>query len=155
MGAEQQVRVVRLVGVPVDLYLRAARHRTDLTREFALIAFGDETGVTTNSVPARLLALVDELHNRYARQSSGIRAQFEEAAERGEDTIDVELPAVELAAAMTDRVTTLLDEADEFCRSGQLLTLEAPPEVVAWRHWWRDQVVGQIRSEAQPTPFRE
>jgi len=153
VGAEQQVTVVRLVGVPVDLYLRASRHRADLTREFALIAFGDETGVTEHGVPARLLALVDELHNRYGRQSSGIRAQFEEAAQRGEETIEVDLPATELAAAMTDRVTTLLDEADEFCRSGQLLTLEAPPDIVVWRHWWRDQVVGQIRHRAQPTPF--
>ena len=101
MGAEQQVTVVRLVGVPVDLYLRASRHRADLTREFALISFGDETGVTTNSVPARLLALVDELHNRYGRQSSGIRGQFEEAAERGQEAIEVELPASELAADMT------------------------------------------------------
>ena len=58
-----------------------------------------------------------------------------------------------VSADMTERVTTLLDEADEFCRSGQLLTLEAPPDVVIWRHWWRDQVVGQIRHGATPTPF--
>jgi hypothetical protein len=154
MGAEQQVTVVRLVGVPVDLYLRAARHQSDLAREFALISLGDESGVTTHSVPARLLALVDELRNRYGRQSSGIRAQFDEAAERGEKTIEVELPATELAADMTVRLTALLDEADEFCRSGQLLTLEAPPEIVAWRHWWRDEVVAQIRHGTPPTPFQ-
>src|SRR5207302_11399614 len=92
-------------------------------------------------------------HGRSGRRVSGLRGQFEEAAERGQEAIEVELPASELAADMTGRVTTRLDEAGEFCRSGQLLTLEAPPDVVVWRHWWRDQVVGQIRHGATPTPF--
>ncbi|MCU1449070.1 MAG: hypothetical protein JWP02_1240 [Acidimicrobiales bacterium] len=143
---------VQLLGVPVDLYLTAARHADELVREFTLIAFGDRSGVAKD-VPAKLLALVDDLRRQYARTTGEIRSRFEEAAARGEATVDLELPGVEAAAEMTARMTDILDAADEFCRSGELLTLAAPAEVVAWRHWWRDQVVSQVRDGADPTPW--
>jgi hypothetical protein len=54
---------------------------------------------------------------------------------------------------LTDDITELLDAADEFCRSGDLLTLASSPEVVAWRHWWRNQVVRQVREDADPEPW--
>ena len=70
-----------------------------------------------------------------------------------DETVDIELPGDETAAQITEHITELLDAADEFCRSGDLLTLAASPQVVAWRHWWRDQVVGQIRDGAEPMPW--
>jgi hypothetical protein len=146
-------RSVRLVGVPVDIYLRASRHQAELAREFALISFGDKTGMSDLDVPARLLAIVDELRHKYRRASDEIRTRFELAAQNGEARIDLDLPASEATAEITQRLTEILDEADAFCRSGHLLTLEAPPDVVAWRHWWRDQVVGQVRDGAAPAPF--
>jgi hypothetical protein len=146
-------QVVRLLGVPVDLYLTAAQHTDELVREFTLISIGERTGVTENDVPARLLELVGELRGRYAKQTGEIRSQFEAARSRGARTIDLELPGGETAAGLTERLTAMLDEADEFCRAGNLLTLAAPPDVVAWRHWWRDQVVGQVRDDAEPAPF--
>ena len=146
-------RTVRLLGVPVDLFLRAANHHDELIREFALISFGDRSGVTRHQVPGRLLTLVDLLRDRYARPSQEVRARVEEAAERRDRTVDLELPGTELVARLTEDITEALDEADEFGRSGHLLTLAAPADVVAWRHWWRDQVVGQIRHGAEPLPF--
>jgi hypothetical protein len=146
-------RSVRLLGVPVDIFLRAANHHDELIREFALISLGDRAGVTIHEVPARLLVLVDLLRDKYARPSSEIRAQVEDGARRGDRTVDLELPANATVARLTDDITDALDAADEFCRSGHLLTLDAPPEVVAWRHWWRDQVVGQIRQGIEPSPF--
>src|SRR2546421_8880345 len=98
-------RTVRLLGVPVDLYLRAANHQAELAREFALIAFGDKSGVSTHDVPARLLDIVDELRHRYGRPSDDIRARFEQAASRGEPTVDVELPDAEVVAELTERIT--------------------------------------------------
>ena len=67
--------------------------------------------------------------------------------------VDIEFPADETAVDLTERLTELLDAADEFCRSGHLLTLAASPQVVAWRHWWRDQVVGQAHEGADPVPW--
>ena len=139
--------------MPVDLYLAAAHHTDELMREFTLIAVGDRSGVTERDVPARLLELVTELRQRYSRTTGDIRMRFEAAAARGDTTIDQELPADDTAVDITVRMTDILDAADEFCRSGDLLTLETAPEVVAWRRWWRDQVVGQVRGGADPTPW--
>jgi hypothetical protein len=145
-------RTVRLIGVPVDLYLEATRHMGEIAREFALISFGERSGVNER-VPAQLLELVDDLRGRFRGDTDAIRAQVEAAARDGKDTVEIELPADETAAEITERITDLLDAADEFCRSGDLLTLAAPPQVVAWRHWWRDQVVGQVREGAEPMPW--
>ncbi|HEV3351365.1 MAG TPA: hypothetical protein VG076_00500 [Acidimicrobiales bacterium] len=145
-------RAVRLIGVPVDLYLEATRHMGEIAREFALISFGERSGVNER-VPAQLLELVGDLRGRFRGDTDAIRAQVEAAARDGKDTVEIELPADETAAEITERITDLLDAADEFCRSGDLLTLAAPPQVVAWRHWWRDQVVGQVREGAEPMPW--
>jgi hypothetical protein len=145
-------RPVRLLGVPVDLYLEASRHTAEIVREFALISFGDRSGVNAR-VPDRLLELVAELRQRHRRSTDAIRVRIDEAAQAGEAVVDIELPADEAAADITERLTDLLDAADEFCRSGDLLTLASSPDVVAWRHWWRDQVVSQIRAGAEPTPW--
>ena len=145
-------RTVKLVGVPVNLYLAASRHMGEIVREFALISFGERTGVTER-VPDRLLDVADQLRKRYARDTDAIRDQFERAAAAGQEAIDLELPADETAAAITEEVTALLDAADAFCLSGDLLTLASPPEVVAWRHWWRDQVVAQVRGQVDPQPW--
>ena len=145
-------RTVKLVGVPVDLYFEASRHMGEITREFTVISMGDRMGINER-VPAQLLELADQLRKRYRTDVDAIRAQFDEAAAEGRATLEVELPADETTAQLTEEITDLLDAADEFCRSGDLLTLASPPDVVAWRHWWRDQVVGQIREGAAPARF--
>jgi hypothetical protein len=145
-------RAVRLLGVPVDLYLEASRHTAEIVREFALISFGERSGVNEH-VPDRLLELVTELRQRHRRSTDAIRARFEEAAQAGQTAVDLELPADDEAADITERLTDLLDAADEFCRSGDLLTLASSPDVVAWRHWWRDQVLHQVHEGADPTPW--
>jgi hypothetical protein len=77
----------------------------------------------------------------------------EDAERAGQDTVDIEFPADETAVDITERITHLLDAADVFCRSGDLLTLAAPQQVVAWRHWWRDQVVSQICDNTDPVAW--
>jgi len=142
-------RTVKLLGAPVDLYFEASRHMGEIAREFMLISLGERSGVNER-VPGRLLELVAELRGPRRRDADAIRQQFEQAALAGRDTIDLEVPADETVAGITERITELLDAADEFCRSGDLLTLASSPEVVAWRHWWRDQVLGQVREGASP-----
>jgi len=145
-------RTVKLLGVPVDLYVEASRHMGEIAREFALISFGERSGVNER-VPAGLLELVAELRGPRRREADAIRMQFEDAARAGHETVDIEIPGDDDAVEITERITTLLDTADEFCRSGDLLTLASSPKVVAWRHWWRDQVVGQVREGAAPQPW--
>ena len=49
-------------------------------------------------------------------------------------------------------LTGLLEEADDYCRRGELLTLATPPELVAFRNWYLGQVVEQIDGRP-PTPW--
>ena len=41
---------------------------------------------------------------------------------------------------------------DEFCRHGDLLMLERPPEVVALSDWTRVEIIAQYGG-AEPTPW--
>jgi len=145
-------RTVRLLGVPVDLYVEATRHMNEIAREFALISFGARSGVNER-VPTRLLELVTDLRGRYRGSADAIGSRIEDAAAAGRERVDIEFPADETAVKLTEDITELLDAADEFCRSGDLLTLASSPQVVAWRHWWRDQVVRQAREDADPEPW--
>jgi hypothetical protein len=38
----------------------------------------------------------------------------------------------------------MLEEADEYCRSDQLLTLATPPTLVAFRRWYLGEFIAQI-----------
>ena len=130
---------VRLVGLPVDVYQRASEHNDELLREFALIQ-----GDRTDHVPARLVRLVEELRARFGAFTRGPTAEIQEASARGDAAIDLHYEVPAEAAEAAARLGTLLAEADEFCRSGDLLTLAAPPEAVAFRTWFLGEFVRQI-----------
>lgn len=139
---------VRLLGFPLDVYARVQEVHEGLTREFSLIALS-EPGP---SVPSRLVALTRELQERYAQFAASAREQRADAAARGDTTVDVgyEVPAeVGNAAAQYD---ALLDEAVEYCRQGDLLTLAPPNEQLVFRRWFLGEFVRQTRGEA-PIPW--
>ncbi len=141
---------IRMVGLPVPVQLEAAEHADELLREFALIA-GDETSA---EVPARLTALMAELRARFSGFTVRTEAELADAVARGADTVDLEyeLPrdAVEAAGELID----LLDEADEFCRAGELLTLATPPAAVRYRRWFSSEFARQAAGEP-PTPWAD
>jgi hypothetical protein len=62
---DQDLVTVRLLRYPVRLGQRATEHYEEMFREFALLA-ADDSG--PDSVPVRLLDLVDALGRRYPRQ---------------------------------------------------------------------------------------
>jgi hypothetical protein len=67
--------------------------------------------------------------------------------------MDVELPAT--AAPALRGVAELLDEADEFCRSGQhLLTLATPSHLLEYRRWYLGELAAQLEG-APPKPWPE
>ncbi len=137
---------VRILGLPVEVYRRASEHTDELLREFALIR---EEG--SDHVPARLLALMDELHARFATFTEGPTAALQRALNRGDDQIDLlyEVPA-ETADAVR-RLASLLDEADDFCRAGDLLTLATGPEGLAFRRWFLEEFAFQIEGRPPRT----
>lgn len=144
---------VRLLGYPLDLYLRAQEHADELLREFVLISGSREVGAT--EVPARLLAIVDELSHQYARLVEAPRAERDAAIERGEGSVDLTYVVPPQMLPAMRHLAAVLDEADEFCRAGQhLLTLATPPDVVDFQRWFMREFERQAAGEP-PVPWPE
>lgn len=153
LGAADLGRLVHveLRGVPLPLYARARQHSEEMQREFALIRLSQDVG--EDSVPNRLLELVNELSGRFSAFADPSSADLEGAVRRGETHADVVFTVPEQAAPAAESLRGLLDEADDFCRNGDLLlTLAAPDEVVAFRHWFLGEFVRQIAGEP-PNPW--
>lgn len=145
-----QLREVRLLGLPLPLYRKAQAHHAELTREFAFVA--NPHPDTDQQVPARLLALVADLRSRFGAFTAGPTGALESALARGDAEIDVtfHVPVAVRDAAV--EFAALLDEADEYCRHGDLLTLETPADAVAFRRWYLGEFVAQIDG-GPPTPW--
>lgn len=139
--------VIRVLGMPIQVYQRASEHNDELLREFAFLRQD-----RSDQAPARLLALVDELGARFGAFAEGPTRALHDAAVRGESEIDLEYRVPSGAREAAIELERLLDETDDFCRSGDLLTLATPPESVAFRRWFLGQFVSQI--DGQPaTPW--
>ena len=143
---------VRMLGLPLDVWRVATEHAEELTREMQLLAIGYEGEDTHRHLPTRLTELVDALSRRFAGISAEQDQQIAEAADAGSDAIDVTYRLPPEAATASQALGAMLDEADEFCRSGDLLTLATPPEAKAYRDWFLSEVVAQLAG-AEPTPW--
>lgn len=141
---------VCLQGVPTALFRASQDHRQDLTREFVLMTI---EGASSDDVPARLVALSEEVTLRFGSESAATLAQVHEAEERGECTVDLVLELPPDAAAPVVAMVDLLEEADRFCEQGAMLTMAASAEVRAFRRWCADEVVAQLQGRPG-TPWR-
>ncbi|HVA43515.1 MAG TPA: ATP-binding protein [Acidimicrobiales bacterium] len=145
-AADGMVRV-RLLSVPVDAYHRASEHSDELQREFALILERDPSeGIEP---PGRLLAIINELNGQFGSFGGTARARLEEAVDRGLDRIDLDYDVPSVIGPVVTRLADLFDEADTYCRGGDLLTLAAPPAATAFRRWFLAQFTGQAQG-AEP-----
>lgn len=141
---------VALTRYPLLLGARASEHYEAVFREFALLAASEHA--EPGSVPHRMLALVEALARRYARNSDH-EQQREAAMARGESSIDLVLRVPASVSGFSRSLDQMLDETDDFCRDGTLLTLEAPRDVVAFRRWYLGELVAQLAGgAASPWP---
>ena len=138
---------VSFLAMPLEVMQRSSEHTDELLREFALIR-----GEGSDHVPARLLALIEELRGRFGSFSEGPRQAMQAALDRGDETIDLHYQVPPTVAAAARQLAELLDEADEFCRSGDLLTLATQPEGLAFRRWYLEEFQRQIDGLA-PRPW--
>jgi hypothetical protein len=142
---------VSLVDLPVSQFLQMQAQHDAMLREFALIAIrADESGPTT---PRRLVALAEEMQQRYGDAARPFREGILAAADSGEvvTTLNLTIPPSTLRWA--EDFLLLFEEGDEFCRQGQLLTPPSPPEVADFRRWLVGELIRQIRDGATPSPF--
>ncbi|HWC34003.1 MAG TPA: hypothetical protein VG650_04155 [Mycobacteriales bacterium] len=145
---------VRLLQLPVQVWARTQAHTDELLREFLLVAqqLRHEESAA-GSVPRRLIHLVEELSGSYGSFSEDQEARLFDAAAAGEVTLDLTYQVPALAGEAARHLGDMLNEADEYCRSGEhLLTLETPAELVRFREWFLEEFRRQIAGEP-PTPW--
>src|SRR5882757_3851091 len=117
---------VTLVDFPLRVAGRAYQHRAALLREFAIIAIG---GGEQADIPKRLVEIATILDERYSGMNPEASDVLDAAAQRKADYIDLELSVpTRIKGDMLD-VAPLLLEADEYCRSGGLLTMSPTDEM--------------------------
>jgi hypothetical protein len=142
-GAGQLVRV-DLLGVPVRVLAASREHHDGLMREFRLLALSDRPD---RDLPARLVELTQMLGKQYAAARSRPDEDFDQARLRGLDAVDLVYQVPPAAADAAGQLEELMSEADEFCRSAQLITLARTPVMIRFGRWYvsqfRDQVAGR------------
>jgi hypothetical protein len=142
--------VVRFVGAPTGLMQQARLHLEAITREFQLIEFAD-----ADSPPARLLELITRMRTNYDQLGFEDRRRVvAEALERADDTFDFELPVPPGAANAARLLIATMEETDEWCERGELLTLASPREQRAVRRWFFGEIERQSGGAA-PIPWSE
>ncbi len=150
-AAPGELREVRLLQFPLDVYQRANEAFEGLRREFTLIAMRT---TDAQQVPKRLLQLVDALTGEYEALNEETDRVRDDAIDRGEKVLDqlvYRLPPSAAPACMA--LNQMLDEADQFCAEGELLlSLASPPEAVAFRRWFLGEIVAQLDGEP-PLPW--
>jgi anti-sigma regulatory factor (Ser/Thr protein kinase) len=147
-GDDEGMINVVIRSLPMGIYIASEAHNDALMREFALISLDDQAP----SLPRQLLDLVEEIQLYFGPQVSASRAQIAAARERGDSFVDLQIRMHPDNRAFVERVVVLLEEADRFCREGDLLTLAASDEVIRFRDWYLGQVLTQLDG-AEPTPW--
>jgi serine phosphatase RsbU (regulator of sigma subunit) len=142
---------VHLGNVPTDLLLAAKAHVDNLVREFTLAAGGARAG-TTPQPPAHLAALIDAVVGRFAAARDSIKRQAVAAAHAGQDHVHLELVLPLDAADAGEAYLRALDEVDDYCRAARLLTLESPPQHRVFRRWYVEELIRQLRRDADGGP---
>ena len=136
---------VRILSLPIPVLQVAREHFDGLLREFTLIEVGEGDAP---GVPARLVALGEELRGRFSGFTASTDEELAEAEAGGAERVDLVYQLPPDAAEASERLGTLLDEADDHCRSGELLTLVTPPEALAFRRWFLGEFARQIGGQA-------
>lgn len=141
------LRRVSLRGIPLDTWDEARHWFEELLREFEVIA-----SHVDDATPREVLSFVAATTEDFGRFSEPGSEKMRQAFDRGEKSIDIELSLpVEAAPAARGLWQTIL-RANDFCRSGDLLTLEPSPRVLDFIRWYLDEIGGQLEGKAS-TPW--
>lgn len=145
VGPEGLVEV-RLIGIPLDLQQMASEHHEGLRREFKMLLAQGQT--EESGVPARLVTLAETLEERFGAFTAAGKAELEEAAARGDRSVDIVLTVPGEISGAVRKFLDLLEEADEYCRGGEhLLALATPPEPARYRNWLLGEFIRQAEGE--------
>jgi hypothetical protein len=154
-AGEREQRDVRMMGLPVALFLRTQEHHDELVREFTLMAIRESATDGSQSrtlLPARLRELIDILGRRIEASTSRADVDLQAAADRGDATVDLTYHVQSDVVAEFVMSSDLMDDADDFCRQEKLLTLPRDSAMVAFSRWYNREFLRQIDG-LPPTPW--
>jgi anti-sigma regulatory factor (Ser/Thr protein kinase) len=137
---------VKLLGVPVRVLAASREHHDGLMREFRLLALAEAPA--GHDLPARLVELTQALGVRLAAAGSRPDEDFDRALEQGLDTVDLVYRVPPAATDGARQLESMMSEADEFCRSAQLITLARTPVMIRFGQWY----LGQFREQLAGRP---
>ena len=145
-GAEHPVRV-RLVGLPVRVFARYQIWYEELRRELRLLALNHGVDYPLASELAELTLRSAQEH----RHSHGLE-RLDAALASGTDRVDLDCRVPDSMPATMGRLGDLLEEADAFCRSQGLLSVEPDAQQQELRGWYHGEFERQGRGE-EPRPW--
>ena len=143
---------LRLLNFPLELFDRSVQQLAALQRELDVIRVDERN---RDRPPDRLARLVEELDLRFVGYRAAMET-IEALVESDASHHDVVIPvagAPEEVAPAIEQLRDLMDEVDAYCAQGaELLTPPTPPDLLAFRVWLFEQVIGQLRG-ATPVPW--
>jgi len=136
-----------LTGFPVALSQAHSQRIDDLLRELQLLDTGEEES------PGELAEVIDSLLHRQGHAHQLGRHLTRDAASRGMQRVDIELPMLPGAVERIRQLNQALDRADDLCRQERLLTLASTPDMLAFRAWVLHQAISQIEHARAPMAY--
>jgi len=149
-SAPDELFDIELRNVPVRVLAAGREHHDELMREFALLALGG--GGDGPDIPARLVELTQTFGVRYGGAASRPDEQVDAALARGVDALDLTYRVPAHVSGAASLLNALLQEADDFCRAEQLLTVERSPVVRDFGRWYCEEFQRQVAGEP-PRPW--
>jgi GAF domain-containing protein len=144
---------IDLLGIPVALLQKASEEYEGLFRELRLMKERADSGFPSSTqLPDRLSVLVSDVGSRFNGFGPGMDENWQDVVDRKVATYDWHISLPQAAAPACEFYSAMLDEADEFSRSAQLLTLPASATSIAVRRWFLSELVTQLHGQA-PTPW--
>jgi hypothetical protein len=136
--------------VPALLHIESVRQFADLQREMQVVGL-DHNG------PKELVSLAEsnrEISNHIGSLRQAGADLAEAALAQGESVVNFDVEVADDALAAFDDLGSLIYRIGNSLGRRHLLSMPPSEEVVAYRLWYRDEIVSQLRGRApQPCPF--
>lgn len=138
---QDRVRV-RILGVPLHLYIGFQQHFRELRREVRLLALAHERDYPLAKSLSDLFTTLD----RHLREGIGVE-QIEAAIAAKQTHTDLVVHMPRATARTLSRFVELLDLADDFCRQQRLLALARSAEQRRFQSWFLLEFVRQAQGD--------
>lgn len=138
---------IRFEGLPINLYVDWRRHFREIRRELVLLSLSHSTAYPVATTLSDLFVRFDE----ESRRIRGIDL-IEEAIATGVESAPITLVISQDTPAMMAQMLEVLELADAFCRTEQLLSLATTAQQQEFQRWYVGEFVRQGNGEP-PRPW--